>query len=50
MFGYIAPRLDQLTPEQRSRYQAVYCGLCLAWWTLSGRGIPLKRRAKKTED
>ena len=28
MFGYIAPRLDQLTPEQRSRYQAVYCGLC----------------------
>ena len=29
---------------------AVYCGLCLAWWTLSGRGIPLKRRAKKTED
>ena len=28
MFGYIAPRLDQLTEAQRTRYQACYCGLC----------------------
>lgn len=28
MFGYIAPRLDQLTDEQKQRYRACYCGLC----------------------
>lgn len=28
MFGYIAPRLDHLTEEQRVRYRSVYCGLC----------------------
>lgn len=30
MFGYIAPRLDQLTDEQKGRYRSYYCGLCLA--------------------
>ena len=37
MFGYIAPRLDQLNDEQKRRYRSVYCGLCQALGTLSGR-------------
>ena len=28
MFGYISPRVDQLTEEQRTRYRACYCGVC----------------------
>ena len=36
MFGYITPRTDQLTGEQKDRYQAVYCGLCQALGELSG--------------
>lgn len=30
MFGYITPCLDQLSEEQRTRYQSYYCGLCRA--------------------
>jgi hypothetical protein len=28
MFGYIAPRLDALSKEEKSRYSKFYCGLC----------------------
>lgn len=28
MFGYVLPRNDRLTPEQKERYHAAYCGLC----------------------
>ena len=28
MFGYILADLDALTPEQKERYRACYCGLC----------------------
>ncbi len=37
MFGYIAPRLEQLDDKQRKRYRAVYCGLCQTLGELSGR-------------
>ena len=30
MFGYVIPRKDLLTPEQKARYRAGYCGLCRA--------------------
>ncbi len=30
MFGYIAPRLDQLPEDRQARYKACYCGLCKA--------------------
>lgn len=30
MFGYVRPVLNQLSEEQRSDYQSVYCGLCHA--------------------
>lgn len=30
MFGYVIPRRDRLTEEQKARYQAAYCGLCRA--------------------
>lgn len=30
MFGYIVPRLENLSDEERKRYQAAYCGLCQA--------------------
>lgn len=30
MFGYVIPRKDLLTQEQRARYRAGYCGLCRA--------------------
>lgn len=30
MFGYIAPSLENLPPEERERYRAAYCGLCRA--------------------
>ncbi len=28
MFGYVLPRKDRLSEEQKKRYQAAYCGLC----------------------
>ncbi len=28
MFGYVSANYDELTPEQKSRYGAVYCGIC----------------------
>ena len=30
MFGYVVANLDKLTPAQKERYRAVYCGLCRA--------------------
>lgn len=28
MFGFVTANFDELTPEQKSRYSAVYCGIC----------------------
>ena len=28
MFGYITPRLDEVEPEEKDRFRAMYCGLC----------------------
>jgi hypothetical protein len=28
MFGYVTASVKELTPEQRKRYNAVYCGIC----------------------
>lgn len=28
MFGYIIPNFETLKPEEKQRYQSVYCGLC----------------------
>lgn len=28
MFGYVGPNRQELTPDQRDRYGAVYCGIC----------------------
>ena len=28
MFGYVTASLKELTPEQKTRYNAVYCGIC----------------------
>ena len=28
MFGHVQANLDELTPEEKERYHAVYCGLC----------------------
>ena len=28
MFGYVRPILEKLSPEDRERFQSVYCGLC----------------------
>lgn len=28
MFGYIRANIDDMTPEEKCRYRAVYCGLC----------------------
>ncbi len=36
MFGYIAPRLDQLPEDRQKRYRACYCGLCKALHQQSG--------------
>lgn len=33
MFGYILANMEQLSPEDRYRYQSYYCGLCEAWET-----------------
>lgn len=30
MFGVAVARLDQVTPAEKDRYQALYCGLCLS--------------------
>ena len=30
MFGFVAADLKRLSPEQRQRYNACYCGLCNA--------------------
>lgn len=30
MFGFIAPRLDEVEPQEKERFQAVYCGVCRA--------------------
>ena len=37
MFGYIAPVLSVLTPEQKHRYRAFYCGVCHALMNRYGR-------------
>ena len=28
MFGYVRPSMERLSPEERIRYQSLYCGLC----------------------
>lgn len=28
MFGFVTANFDELTPEQKARYSAVYCGIC----------------------
>ena len=28
MFGFVTANMGELTPEQRDRYTAVYCGIC----------------------
>ena len=28
MFGYVRPSMERLSPEEKARYQALYCGLC----------------------
>lgn len=28
MFGYVTPRMEDLSEEERNRYRAAYCGLC----------------------
>ena len=40
MFGYILANMEQLSPEDRYRYQSYYCGLCRA---LGNRRNPLYR-------
>ena len=30
MFGYITANLSELTPEEKTRYTQVYCGICAA--------------------
>lgn len=30
MFGYVMPQMEDLTPEERERYHATYCGVCRA--------------------
>lgn len=30
MFGYVMARMEEISPEERSRYQAFYCGVCRA--------------------
>ena len=28
MFGLVTASLSELSPEEKTRYQAVYCGIC----------------------
>ena len=37
MFGYIAPRMDQMTETQKMRYRSFYCGICREIGSLSGK-------------
>ncbi|MCR4876651.1 MAG: DUF5685 family protein [Clostridiales bacterium] len=37
MFGYIVPKMDALTEDQKRRYRQVYCGVCRELGALSGR-------------
>ena len=37
MFGYVTANIGELTKEQRSRYGAVYCGICRAIRSQSGQ-------------
>ena len=37
MFGYIAPRMELLSEEQRRRYRLYYCGICRELGMISGR-------------
>lgn len=37
MFGIAVARLDIISPEEKQRYQALYCGLCLALKQRYGR-------------
>ena len=30
MFGYVMPRMEDLSQEERERYHAAYCGVCRA--------------------
>ena len=37
MFGFVAASLEELSEEQKNRYQAVYCGICRAIRDLDGQ-------------
>ena len=37
MFGFVAASLEELSEEQKNRYQAVYCGICRAIRSLDGQ-------------
>lgn len=37
MFGYIAPRLENLEPDEQARFRAVYCGVCRALGSRCGQ-------------
>lgn len=37
MFGYIAPRMEQMEKDRQQRYRSVYCGVCRALGDLSGQ-------------
>ena len=28
MFGFVAASVEELTPEEKQRYNSVYCGIC----------------------
>lgn len=40
MFGYVKPSMERLSPEEKARYQGLYCGLC---HTLGRRYGPVSR-------
>jgi hypothetical protein len=37
MFGYVIANMDKLSPDDKTRYKAYYCGLCRALGTRHGR-------------
>ena len=37
MFGFVSASLEELSEEQKNRYQAVYCGICRAIRDLDGQ-------------